>query len=420
MNKHFKLLSLFFGLMVATTGFVACGGDDDDDPPAPQPQEQKGGDETPKTDSIPNPPANAFIGKWSNRKIVSEVETDNHGKVYAVVTNVYEFKSDMTFVFLGYDQTFYEKEGLSGETRRRQTGTYSFADDILTIDCQKNEVYNWIEETWFSQGEAWTVQYRTIVTSDSIILTPVNGREGVTYVKGELGEFIVPINPGGITTDDLVGVWNISSMDGGATYTFTKDKLTIASGDQEEYVMSYTLKDDVITYTTTDDVGTVKIDLLYDKSVLVWKVLQKNDNGDYYEFSHLMYKDGATINASVNDIQGTWHWYMYGNTEYVRAGLTIKDATFDLIITPWGQRYTGTFTYRNGYIILNTTNGYTSREEGSGDGWGEGNLDPTTLEGQWSTLDRENWMIWERMPFIANGTEAYGIVANLSALFVKK
>lgn len=295
MNKHFKLLSLFFGLMVATTGFVACGGDDDDDPPAPQPQEQKGGDETPKTDSIPNPPA-------------------------------------------------------------------------------------------------------------------------------------------GITTDDLVGVWKISGMDERTTYTFTKDKLTIASGDQVGFDGPYTLNDGVITYTTTYEyynqqtqknetreyVVSVKIDLLYDKSVLVWKVLQKNDNGDYYEFSHLMYKDGATINASVNDIQGTWHWYMYGDTEYVRAGLTIKDATFDLIITPWGQRYTGTFTYRNGYIILNTTNGYTSREAGTGDGWGEGNLDPITLEGQWSTLDRENWTIWERMPFIANGTEAYGIVANLSALFVKK
>lgn len=97
MNKHFKLLSLFFGLMVATTGFVACGGDDDDDdPPAPQPQEQKGGDETPDD---PTPPANSLVGTW---KIYQEQVVGNGiERETAILDLSITFKEDGSFEDIG-------------------------------------------------------------------------------------------------------------------------------------------------------------------------------------------------------------------------------------------------------------------------------------------------------------------------------
>ena len=241
----------------------------------------------------------------------------------------------------------------------------------------------------------------------------------------------VPNTTTGITVDDLVGTWTLAGQDVNYTYTFTQTHLTIKDGTDLQFDGDYTLKDDVLTYNTTADIYnsetgkyestqvavSQKLGLLYDKTVLVFKDLVKNDNEQYYEFSVFMYKQGATINAKLEDIQGTWHWYMHGDTTYVRTSLKIEGNKFDMVITPWGQRYTGTFTYTNGIMTLNTEKGYTSREEGSGDGWGEGDLDPETLEGTWKRLD--DWMIWEKMPFIVNGTEAYGMVANLYALFYK-
>lgn len=241
-------------------------------------------------------------------------------------------------------------------------------------------------------------------------------------------------NSSAFTANDLVGTWTIASQDITTTYVFTKNKLTVSYDNQVSHEGEYQLKDDILSYNTTyqnyntttgqyEQVETtvkVKIGLLYNKTVLIWKDVMQNDNNQDYEFSMLLFKQGANITATNNDIQGNWHWYMRGDVSYVRAGLKIEGNNFDLIITPWGQRYTGTYTYVNGYMILNTQNGYTTREEGSGDGWGEGDLNPETLEGNWNTLDRDRWTIWEKMPFVANGTEAYGIVANLPALFTKK
>jgi hypothetical protein len=50
-------------------------------------------------------------------------------------------------------------------------------------------------------------------------------------------------------------------------------------------------------------------------------------------------------------------------------------------------------------------------------------MDPKTLEcDDWRTLDRENWHVdaMSDNPFIANGDEAYGFVANIPSIFSKK
>lgn len=242
----------------------------------------------------------------------------------------------------------------------------------------------------------------------------------------------IPNSSDNISTSDLVGTWNIAGQDDQSTWVFTNDKLTITEWGTQQFDGPYTVNGDKITYRTKywkynpqtqqqEEVEgdiTVKIGLICDKAVLVLKSEVKNEQGTDYEFSYFMFKEGKNITATANDIQGTWDWYMHGDQTYVRTRLTISGNKFDMIITPWGQRYTGTFTYANGYITLNTEHGYTSREEGTGDGFGEGDIDPETLEGTWKNLN--SWNIWEKMPFVANGNEAYGIVANLSALFYKK
>lgn len=52
MKKYLKLMSLFLGLMVSTSAFVACGGDDDDD----QPTNQQPGDQSNLSEAI--------LGTW--------------------------------------------------------------------------------------------------------------------------------------------------------------------------------------------------------------------------------------------------------------------------------------------------------------------------------------------------------------------
>lgn len=214
---------------------------------------------------------------------------------------------------------------------------------------------------------------------------------------------------------DLVGTWSSEN----ATYVFTDNTLTIRQYGGQSFQGSYTINNGKITYIDSEQTHTATVKLLYGKTIMVLKA--EPDNPQDYSMdvmAEILFKQGATPNTPASDIQGTWDWYMGGQQDYIRTRLKIDGNKFDMIITPWGQRYTGTFTYQGGILKLNTEHGFTTREEGSGDGWGEGELDPTTLEGTWKTLD--NWMIWEEMPFVADGSEAYGSVANLPAVFVKK
>lgn len=220
----------------------------------------------------------------------------------------------------------------------------------------------------------------------------------------------------GITTNDLVGTWMMPGTQ--MSYTFTKELLTINQWGEENYKGAYTLKDGVLSYSEVSN----KLVLLADKSVIV--VLRNIEEGDlkYDDLDFIGIKQGKTVNATAKDIEGVWRWPMHGQKDYNRAGLTVKGNTFDLIITPWGQRYTGTFTYNNGMMKLTIDNGYTSREPGTGYGSMEGNMDPNTLEAEWSQLDKENWTMQsgDEMFFVANGNEAYGFIVGLPAIFNKK
>lgn len=228
---------------------------------------------------------------------------------------------------------------------------------------------------------------------------------------------------------DLVGTWEQTGEQVKTIFTFTKEQITLSYYDLKDgsWVLSdegsstypYTLKDGFLSYYKKEnDTITRKAKLLKDKSVLVL-LPKKESEGDY--ITNFMFKKDTNIPVSLDEIQGEWRWYMDGDIKNTRAAVIINRNKLSMIIVAWGQRYDGTITYQNGYIDFEITDAYTSREEGSGEGWGEGELNPETLEANWKTLDSGSWMFFhtQGMPFVADGDVAYGILANLPGIYHK-
>ena len=231
---------------------------------------------------------------------------------------------------------------------------------------------------------------------------------------------------GGDTTvkaGDLVGTWTLNDV----TYTFTKDNLTISYNGEQSFNGKYTYDNGLISYTTSYDgqqyTTTAEVKFLYNKSVLVVKDLSDWEDGQKIaDMAYVLYKNGKKPATSSKDIQGTWYWYMHGDTNYIRTAVKIDGNKIEIIITPWAERHVGTFTYEGGILKLNMTEFYSARGE-HGEGWGEGALNPETLEcDQWFTCSYEDIgeHIDKEMVFIADGNEAYGTLANLPAIYVKK
>ena len=227
-----------------------------------------------------------------------------------------------------------------------------------------------------------------------------------------------------LTASDLIGTWSVNGIDNGYVATFTQDEVAIGLNGRLQFKGGYTVKDGVVKYTWNGDEFESVPGLLYNKSVLVMKEIIKNGKESKEMLSMLLFKQGKTVNATSNDIQGFWCWYSaFGDQTIIRSAIKIEGSRFELIITPWGERYVGTYSYSGGILKLNVSKAYTSREEQTGNGELWGRMDPVTLEcDDWGTLDEEYWHVdaVSDGPFIANGNEAYGFVANLSAIFKKK
>jgi hypothetical protein len=244
---------------------------------------------------------------------------------------------------------------------------------------------------------------------------------------------------------DLIGVWESKFESGRRILTFTEEELTVEEYwiDQEGkevksdkvQKIAYSLNNGILSYTITEkyydqqqqkevewsESFELVTKFLCNKTALALLSATHYDQGDEYSVSEILYKKDAFIPATIEDIQGDWRWYMHGDKSYTRVAVQIKGNKMSLIIVPWGQRYDGTITYQNGYINLTVTAAYTSREEGTGEGWGEGDLNPETLEANWKTLNRDSWLYYEigNMPFVVDGNEAYGILANLPGIYYK-
>lgn len=228
-----------------------------------------------------------------------------------------------------------------------------------------------------------------------------------------------------VSADQLVGTWVLSCEEpDGFTlkYIFDRDKFTVQQGENE-YQGTYTLDGDVLTMVVDDSlVNEVKLMMLYDNNVLVMRYRSgMGEDWGIVDGFELLYRENGAIKASLEDIQGKWYWYFRGDETIIRSMLEIDGSNFDFIIPVWRQRMKGTIEYKNGMVQFHMTE-YLIREN-----LGEDNESLESLYLDWRTPTEEEaqWLApsfgWNfAKPFVANGDEAFGMVANLPAYFVRK
>lgn len=258
------------------------------------------------------------------------------------------------------------------------------------------------------------VVYKTDGTQMKI---PCEQIDSITFYQSGGGP-VIPVDPTvlPVTIQDLVtSEWEDGGLgfSNGYSLAFTADQVTVKQGDEVTYQGSYTLENNVVSFDINGTHYESMAGLAGGQSVLIMKEVDIDpDYGRNENLAFILVQKGKTINTKKEDIQGQWAWWFGNGAEEdktVRIAYKFEGDNFEIIIVPWGQRYTGTYTYDKGVVTLNTTAGYTSREPGTGDGWGEGDLDPVTLEGNWSPLYEDRWYAPEGGLFFAIGNEAFGL-----------
>lgn len=241
--------------------------------------------------------------------------------------------------------------------------------------------------------------------------------DSITFYQNEGGADIPddPIVPA-VTVQDLSAAeW----VDGGLGYSndytifFSPNMLMMAKqGDEVVYQGSYALEDNVVSFEMNGTTYKSFAGLAGGKSVLIMKEVSEEGNEN---FAFLLVQKDKPIITNKEEIQGQWVWwdeYLDSENQLVReARMSYKfdGDNCEMIPVAWGQKYTGTYTYENGIVNFVITNAYTSREEGTGYGFGPGDLDPITLECDWKPFYREYWSLDESLqgPFFVVGDEAF-------------
>ena len=252
-------------------------------------------------------------------------------------------------------------------------------------------------------------------TDGTQIKVPYEQLDSIAAYAADDGPIIPPepyVLP--VTIQDLMySEWEDGGLGFNLGYSliFTNDQVTVKQEGEMVYQGAYTLENNVVSFTMNGTTYKSIAGLAGGQSVLIMKEVYE-DGQEMFAFA--VVQKGKAINTKKEDIQGQWLWWFEYEVDEgviertIRVSYKFEGDNFDLIITPWGQRYTGTYTYENGIVHLNIQQGYTSREEGTGDGWGEGDLDPVTLEANWKPLYPEHWS-FETMegPFFVIGNEAF-------------
>lgn len=224
------------------------------------------------------------------------------------------------------------------------------------------------------------------------------------------------------TQNQLLGTWVMKTEDYAVTFVFEENRWQEV-GNGENLQGTYSLDGDILTMMIGDSLANqVKVIMLYDNNVLVMRYHSQYGEGwGLADEFGLFYRENNPVNATLPEIQGKWFWYLRGDSRIIRTSLEIKsDGTFDLIIPVWRERMLGTLDYRNGRIYFNVTE-FQVRENLE-----EGNESPENLYLNWDEPTEDSWpqepsfgYTFDR-PFIANGNEAFSLLANLPSYFVKQ
>jgi len=222
----------------------------------------------------------------------------------------------------------------------------------------------------------------TPATSSSIV--------GKWYYPNELIDFKqqpeFDFKADGTVTGNYVGKWKIN--DKGVLTVETKDW---EGKDLTLYMLPYTMYDGTVLVMRFDIP-----ELTPDGQPVV------NQGQGYVEF---FYKDGKAAASNKADIQGTWEniesYDDNGNgtidegESMISTSVKFNGDKFDLIIHVWnGESYSGTYTYKDGFVYFHPTKLMTY----------EGEKDPK-VDG----IGSENGGDFV-FPFIANGDEAYAYI----------
>ena len=253
-------------------------------------------------------------------------------------------------------------------------------------------------------------------TDGTQIKIPCEQIDSITFYQSGGGS-VIPVDPSvqPVTVQDLTtSEWEDGGLGFSNDYTifFSPNMMMmVKQGDDVIHQGSYTLEDNVVSFFMDGITYKSMPGLAGGQSVLIMKEVFEDGNEN---FAFLLVQKGKPVSTKKEDIQGQWVWweeYLDNDSNPVkeaRLSYKFEGDRFEMILVAWGQKYTGTYTYENGIVSLQMTNAYTSREEGTGEGWGPGDLDPVTLECDWKPLYREYWS-FETMqgPFFVIGDEAF-------------
>ena len=225
--------------------------------------------------------------------------------------------------------------------------------------------------------EAQTVGDATPATTSSIV--------GKWYYPNELLNLDVQpefnFNANGTVTGNYEGTWEIGA----------NGVLTITTAYNPVYARPYTMYNNTVLILRFDIPELDK-----DGNPVI------NMGEGYVEF---FYKDGKAAANNKADIMGKWAciegWDENGDGEIgedeqmTSVSVSFEGDKFELIIHVWnGELYSGTYTYKDGFVYFHPTKWVTS----------EGEMDPKK-----NSLGYDNNGDFV-FPFIGNGNEAYAYI----------
>lgn len=289
---------------------------------------------------------------------------------------------------------------------------------------------------------SWMILSITLVSCEKTEKDPEQKEDGFLEVGDALSE------------NDLQGTWTI--VDEYGTKTITFDKGTYFKTEAErgwepthrEYG-TYTYENGVITWKfnkfeyrsfdffDTNDyfdwqeeipdenqirTRTAKVRSLYDKSALVIAEYV-SPYSDYQpvamrrsdDFVIIYYREGARIPSDARAIQGKWNWMAHyaDKEDELWESIEFKGNSFELIKYNSWNRFTGTFSFENGYLTFHVT------------GWYDGGWSKEQNDYVWTSTDKmwtvwQNWDSYEK-PFLpVNDTTCLSRVSGFNSIFVKQ
>ena len=262
-----------------------------------------------------------------------------------------------------------------------------------------------------------------------------------------------PFFPGvSLSENDLQGTWTIVEETCTETLTFEKGtylKTKTQKGMEatEREYGTYTVEDGVITWQfnkfeyrglnynleysewsaeipdpSAIKIRTAHVRSLYNKNALIlYEFVSPYSNYQDFalrrtdDFIIIYYREDAHIPSAISSIQGRWEWMAHNKDkeETIWESIELKGNTFEYIKHNYGNRFTGTCAFENGYLTLQIAGWYTG-------GWSDEINDyvwrPTTRD--WTPLFQDDCF---RKPFLpVNDTTCYSRIPNFNSIFIRR